>query len=74
MSLGHDPTVVPAISAEDRSGIVDRLHALNPGVGRDLVDDAVTRAVDRLAGASVEHYLPLLVERLARRELHDRNR
>lgn len=74
MSLEHDPKVTPALSVEDRSGIVDRLHARNPVMCRDLVDDAVTRAVDRLAGARVEHYLPILVERLARRELHDRDR
>lgn len=64
------PTGAGAIGgAVDRAVIIDRLSARFPELGGDEVAAAVDRAAGRLADARVDGYLPILVERLARRDL-----
>jgi hypothetical protein len=46
-----------------------RLVALLPSVPRDEISDALDHATEVLAGARVTHYLPVLLERAALRQL-----
>lgn len=55
----------------DRELLVDRLHAERPQAPRERVAWAVDRAMADLADARVGAYLPILVERRARRTLAD---
>lgn len=53
----------------DRDAIARLLRARHPDRPQDRVDQAVDEAIERLAGARVSRYLPILVERLAAEEL-----
>lgn len=59
----------PTAPELDGTAVTDRLHARYPEVPRARVAAAVDRAAEQLSDARVDSFLPILVERLARRDL-----
>jgi hypothetical protein len=70
-AVAHNPAIDPAWYAKEMATLSTKLTGEFPGLPVDMIDVAVELATKRIAaGAKVPNYVPVLVGRDARAQLH----